>query len=373
MKLIGQYQVTGRLGKGGFGEVLSAERIQADGGREKVAIKVLPLVEDRPTAATKIRSITNEARIGRQLKHTNIVRTLGFEQDRDGWYLILEYLQGSPVDFLLQDGPLPPRVALQMAEEICLGLEYAHRLKDRDGQPLELVHRDLKPSNLILTIGGVTKIMDFGIARSISNIGVPTASGILKGSPAYMSPEQVGAARDLGAASDIFSLGSVLYELLSGSKLFGSESLTQTWQRIRTEDVRPHLAPLDRVVPGVAELLAQALSKDPRARPGAGQMASSLAALRQNLSDGVDLKTYAAQRVRLFDESARVDELPDEQLRQKRQRALRYSGGSKLVDARSGEAARQQKRRTSALIVGVVVTLIIMAVLIGTLIIGAKS
>jgi serine/threonine protein kinase len=199
---IGPYEVMSRLGAGGMGEVWKARdtRLQRD-----VAVKVLP--QAFATDVDRIRRFQQEARAVAALNHPNICQIHDVGPD----YLVLEYVEGSPLC-----GPLPDAEARRLSLQVASALEAAHKRG--------LLHRDLKPANVLVTTEGHAKLLDFGIAKLVTTDEVTrTAEGEVVGTAPYMSPEQL-QGKTLDGRSDIFSFGSVLYELLSGARAFEGES-----------------------------------------------------------------------------------------------------------------------------------------------------
>jgi serine/threonine protein kinase len=165
----------------------------------------------------------DEARLAARLNHPNIVQTneVGFADEK--YFIAMEYLDGQPLLKLVQrvlPEPLPVHVALAIGAKVCAGLHYAHTLADFGGAPLGIVHRDVSPHNIFITYAGQVKVVDFGIAKAASQT-TETETGVLKGKIAYMSPEHIGGV-DLDGRSDLFSLGVVLYEALTGQRMWGS-------------------------------------------------------------------------------------------------------------------------------------------------------
>ncbi|HEX4448498.1 MAG TPA: serine/threonine-protein kinase, partial [Polyangiaceae bacterium] len=165
----------------------------------------------------------DEARLAARLNHPNIVQTNEVGIAEQNYFIAMEYLDGQPLLKLVQrmlPQPLPLHVALSIAANVAAGLHYAHTLGDFSGTPLGIVHRDVSPHNIFVTYAGQVKVVDFGIAKASSQT-TETATGILKGKIAYMSPEHIGGL-PLDGRSDVFSLGVVLYEALTGQRMWGS-------------------------------------------------------------------------------------------------------------------------------------------------------
>jgi Tol biopolymer transport system component len=302
---IGKYRVIGSLGLGAMGEVLAATAEGPMGFKKTVAIKRIhpELFVGSDPSDTLVRSLINEARLGGLLRHVNLVAAHDFDHDDEGWYLVMDYVEGITFETLIKrsratDRVIPPAFALQMAEQVCRGLEYAHALQDESGRPLALVHRDLKPANVMLDKDGVVKIMDFGIAKAMSNLGSTTMAGVLKGSPSYMSPEQAEASKEVGPRSDIFSLGAILYETLSLRRLFTADKPAAVLHLICHRDVSEEIAELDERLPGIGPVLTACLAKDPADRwADARELSEALSQVEDQLEPVGRLADYAAEWV----------------------------------------------------------------------------
>ncbi len=240
------------LGVGGFGKVVCALQTGPMGFRRKVAIKRL-----RGSSASRRSedALIAEARLGGLLRHKNIVAIYNLEEDDDGWLVVMEYVEGITLATLLarcreRGEPLPRESVIDIAAQACAGLEHAHSLLDDSGHRLGLVHRDFKPSNVMLTSDGLVKIMDFGIART-ERWADPMA-GLVAGTSKYMSPEQQANSEGQDHRSDLFSLGVVLFELL-----------TLATPPTEPTELREALKEVDG---DLSELLVQALAPAPRDR-----------------------------------------------------------------------------------------------------------
>jgi serine/threonine-protein kinase len=249
----GRYRVVGELGKGAMGIVYRAEDPEL--GR-KVAIKTISLTgSDREMDTIQAR-FRQEARAAGTVSHPAIVTIYDVGREGDLAFIAMELVEGTELRQLIRDGSLAPTQSLELAALVADGLAYAH------GQGV--IHRDIKPSNIMVLPDGRVKIMDFGIAR-LQESDVKTQSGVLLGSPQYMSPEQV-AGHALDGRADIFSLGVVLYEMLTGVKPFDGTDLTQLLFWVVN---LPHKPPSERnpSLPAVIDyVIARALKKDPQER-----------------------------------------------------------------------------------------------------------
>jgi serine/threonine protein kinase/dipeptidyl aminopeptidase/acylaminoacyl peptidase len=256
---LGPYEVVAPLGAGGMGEVYRARDSRL--GRE-VAIKVI--AAGREVDPQRLRRFADEARAAGALNHPNVLAIFDTGLDADPPYVVFELLEGDTLRHRLQQGPLPARKAVEYAAQVCDGLAAAHEKG--------IVHRDLKPDNLFLTRDGRIKILDFGLAKlrespgtaDASSVKTPTITtpGMLVGTVAYMSPEQVrGETAD--ARSDLFAVGATLHEMLTGRPAFLRSTSADTLSAILTQDP-PELAPSpDNPVPAaLGPILRRCLEKD---------------------------------------------------------------------------------------------------------------
>ena len=260
----GRYALSYVLGRGGMATVYFATDTTL--GRP-VAVKCLAehFLDDDGFR----RRLVREARIAARLSHPNIVQIYDAGEDDQRPYIVMEYVDGeSFAELLRRRGRLPPSEVVDLALQICAGLAHAH--------VAGLVHRDIKPHNLLLTPSGKVKITDFGIARAEGATQL-TQTGTVLGSAGYFAPEQAAGA-DVTAAADLYSLGAVLYELLSGEKLYQFSSLPELLNKQRLHAIRP----LHDLVPGLPTTTEQAvlhcLSSNPHLRPSATELANELTA-----------------------------------------------------------------------------------------------
>ena len=205
----GRYRLVRRLGVGGMGEVWEADDSVL--GR-RVALKVL--VDERRTTPRATRRFVREARATAKLTHPNVTRIYDFGRDGGLPYLVMELLEGDTLADRLADGPMPPAEAARIGAAVADALDAAHSRG--------IIHRDIKPSNVLLTPAGEVKVMDFGIAAAADETHSTTGSG-LYGTAAYISPERA-AGQAATPAADLYSLGAVLYELLTGRPPFLGDS-----------------------------------------------------------------------------------------------------------------------------------------------------
>jgi serine/threonine-protein kinase len=264
-----RYEVLGTIASGGMAVVSLARTRAASGFRRVVAVKTcLPhLRSDREFVSMFL----DEARLAALIHHPNVVATLdlGEDEPRPGragaLYLVMEYVEGETLSAVLRRGRIPAAVALRIVLDGLAGLQAAHELVDEDGASLEVVHRDISPQNLIVGLDGIARVMDFGIAKARSR-STTTEEGVVKGKLAYMSPEQLSGARSLDRRADLFAMGVVLWELLTGQRLFRGQTPQETISNVvhapiaAPSEVEPESPPeLDPVV-------LRALSRDARDR-----------------------------------------------------------------------------------------------------------
>ncbi|MCO4774146.1 MAG: serine/threonine protein kinase [Deltaproteobacteria bacterium] len=266
----GRYTLRGLLGEGGMARVFEAELMGPQGFRKKAALKVIRSGVGRSEQRLR-KALIKEARLGGLLHHPNVVETYDFGETEGQFWIAMEVVRGMGLDELLSEGiALPPSIAMEIAAQICQGLEHAHHLES-DGQPTPLVHRDLKPSNVMVARNGLVKVLDFGIAKATHIAGHTTETGMTKGTPAYMSPEQA-AGDPVDARSDIFATGCILYELVTGKRFFRGDTVYAIMlQVIKVDDLLADpetLAPAEAIVPGISHVLRGCLARDADQRWG---------------------------------------------------------------------------------------------------------
>ncbi|MEQ9320882.1 MAG: serine/threonine-protein kinase [Polyangiaceae bacterium] len=230
---IGRYQLLFELARGGMGTVHVGRQIGAHGFDRLVAIKRLKA--DGATA-DDVEAFLAEARVSAKLSHPNVVQTVDVGEHAGLPFLVMDLVEGVSLSRLIRrvnkaGERLDPSVVTWIGVRIAEGLHAAHELTNVDGEPYELVHRDVSPENVLLSYDGQVLVVDFGVAKFAGAERHQTQSGVVKGKFAYMSPEQT-EARDLDRRSDVFALGIVLHECLTGERLFAGRSVADTVRRI---------------------------------------------------------------------------------------------------------------------------------------------
>jgi len=262
----GKYYLLERVALGGMAEIYKAKTFGAVGFEKLLAIKrILPHMSQNTEF---INMLVDEAKIAVQLNHTNIVQVFDLGKVDDDYFIAMEFIEGMDLRTIMKRlEETGRRMAVEDAAfiivEVCKGLDYAHRKKDQYGVPLGLVHRDISPQNILISYEGEVKIVDFGIAKAARK-ATETDAGVLKGKFAYMAPEQA-RGEEVDSRSDIFPTAIMLYEMLTGKRMFVTESNLQTLEKIKSFHIEPPFLPPE--VPSELEfILMQAMANDPNER-----------------------------------------------------------------------------------------------------------
>ena len=254
-----RYQILKRLDKGGMAEVFLGRSSGLEGFDKAVAIKrVLPNL-----AANEkfVRMFLDEAKLSLHLDHANIVSVFDVGMSAGTYFIVMEYIDGTNLKKLLDSGPIPVELACYILIEVCKGLVYAHGKVDRDGRPLNIVHRDISPPNILLSREGEVKVTDFGLARAVSQLE-STDPGVVKGKFAYLSPEAAWG-EEVDLRTDVFAAGIVLWEAVTGRRLFQGDTDLGTLESVRRAEV-PSVTSINPKLPsGLDAILARALARDP--------------------------------------------------------------------------------------------------------------
>ena len=270
---LGRYEIVEQIGKGAMGIVYKGRDPKL---QRLTAIKTIRFLDDYDEEKVeKVKSyFYHEAEIVARLSHKNIVKIYDVGEDLDLSYLAMEYLEGDSLEKYCEAGRLLPiSQSLDIIAQVCDALEYAHTHA--------IIHRDIKPGNIMLLKNGEIKVTDFGIARAAGS--TKTRTGIIKGTPYYMSPEQARGVK-LDGGADIFSLGVVLYQILSGKLPFTGENLSAIMYQTANTDPVPPSTYNPKIEQPVVDILNRALAKDPGVRyQTAGRMAEDLRRIQKEM------------------------------------------------------------------------------------------
>ncbi|MBF0105945.1 MAG: serine/threonine protein kinase [Deltaproteobacteria bacterium] len=310
---LGQYTLLAKVAQGGMAQVFKAKTVDPNGFERLVVIKrILPHISADPEY---VEMLVDEAKIAVNFTHGNIAQIYDLGRVKDDYFIVMEYVDGKTFSQInkklkLREKKIPLDILLYCTIETCRGLNYIHNKKGTDGKPMGVVHRDISPQNIILSYAGQIKIIDFGVAKARNKEG-KTESGVLKGKFAYMSPEQ-SRSDVIDNRSDIFSMGTLLWESLTGERLFKKKTNQETVKAIQkgkyinAASIRPDTPKeLDKII-------RKALQKNPKHRyQDADDMALDLEKLLFVINP--DFKpVYAAEFVyRLFGPEDDEKDLPD--------------------------------------------------------------
>ena len=262
-RLFGKYYLLELINVGGMAEVFKAKMFGVEGFEKIVAIKrILPEVAED---AEFIKMFVDEAKIAVKLQHPNVVQIFELGKIEDSYFIAMELINGKDLKTIRKrlkrvDLLMPVEQSAYIISQVCDGLDYAHRKTDEKMNPLNIVHRDISPQNMIVSYEGTVKLIDFGIAKAKSK-STKTQVGMLKGKFSYMSPEQV-SGQPIDRRSDIFSLGVVFFEMLTGKRLFLGKNDVETLEKIRKAEVLPPSVFNSAVPPELDRIVLKALAKD---------------------------------------------------------------------------------------------------------------
>jgi len=299
LEKIGRYEVTGELGKGAMGIVYKAEDPTI--GR-MVAVKTTRLDVHSMDEEEVFKRFRHEAKAAGALHHSNVVTIYDAGQQDALFYIAMEYVEGETLQKLLRQRRFTPQEILDVARQICAGLDYAHSHG--------VIHRDVKPANIILTPDGIAKIMDFGIAKTGGGM---TTDGQVLGTPYYMSPEQV-RGRPLDGRSDLFCFAVILYEMITGQKPFVGENPNTIIYNIVNEEPIPPNEVDPSISPELSGVLLRALQKNPNHRYATGaelvrELAICFGAGGMPQAPAVHPGAERADLQKLFSSAASADEV----------------------------------------------------------------
>jgi serine/threonine protein kinase len=253
----GRYEIVEELGKGGMGRVYRAFDNKVE---EEIALKLLQ--PEIAVSKKTIKRFRTELKLARKITHKNVCRMFDFHEEEKTPFITMEYVRGESLKVFIQNqGIVPEEKAVNIAQQICLGLSEAHEIG--------VVHRDLKPQNIMMDLDGHAKIMDFGIAHFLEAEGV-TQTGMIIGTPDYMSPEQA-EGKKADQRSDIYSLGIILYEMVTGKVPFKGDTALSIALKQKTETPADPRKLNDQVSEDMCSVILKCLEKDRKEKIQKGQ------------------------------------------------------------------------------------------------------
>jgi eukaryotic-like serine/threonine-protein kinase len=259
----GSYEIYEELGAGGLAAVHLARSRAV-----KNAVALKRLYPHIANIRELVGSFIDEARLARHLRHPGIARVYEFGKLRGTYFIAFEFVPGPTLQQLQQHcmdyvGKIPTMVVLEIAYQLCDALEHAHNLRNELGHPLGIVHRDVSPSNVIVSNTGQVKLIDFGLAKTKQN-SVQSQVGVIKGKLNYVAPEYLSGKLD--ARCDLWALGVVMYELLTGKRLFDAPEQGTILDHVRSLPIPPPSRANPEVPPEVDQIVLTALTRDPNKR-----------------------------------------------------------------------------------------------------------
>jgi serine/threonine protein kinase len=292
---IGPYLLLKRVATGGMAELFLSDYIREDGFRKTVAVKrILPHLAENPDF---IKMFTREARLAALLNHPNVIQISDYGKIGNAYFIAMEYIDGKNLGemlWTLKQG-LPIDHAIYIISEICKGLDYSHSKRDDEtGEPLNIVHRDISPQNLLISYQGEVKVSDFGISKARSEPSF-TQAGVIKGKLSYLSTEQA-LGKPVDQRADIYALGLVFYETLTGKRVFQFANDLEALRAIPKAEIEPLINARPEVPEELNRIVMKCLEKDRDLRyQSASELHADLVKLRKGLKitfDASDLANF---------------------------------------------------------------------------------
>lgn len=301
----GSYQIVRKIGAGGMADVYEAVRVGLENFQTRVALKCIQPTMTRDERFRKM--FINEAHLGSQLHHPNIIQIQDFNKFEDTYYIAMEYVEGVDLSRIIKrlaarSLGFPATVIIDIIQQALGGLGHAHEARRNDGSPMNIIHRDVKPSNFLITASGLLKVGDFGIAKAANATHNLSMTGdTLKGTINYMSPEQIDGAA-LTPASDLFGVAAILFELLTLRALFDGPTMSSVLLKIAMVNIESDLQLVNSRYPVFVPVLRKGLARDPRDRyQTAAAFSADLRKLREELGDGLSFREFLAMHAELFE------------------------------------------------------------------------
>ncbi len=261
------YQIIRKIASGGMGSVYLAEQLGADGFRKIVAIKTIK--KEYLKNKENVDLFVGEAKLVADLIHENVLQVYQLGQTKGIYYIVMEYAHGKNLADFIKEHKTRGKVTnveigAFIVSRVCRALHYAHDAKSMSGQPLNIVHRDVTPSNVIITYGGVVKLTDFGIAKAVV-MATPDEAEVIMGKLPYMSPEQ---AKFIGTTrqSDVFSLGLVMYELLTNTVVYNVNDIDDLVDKMDNYSIKPPRRLNPHIPEKLEAIMIKALAVNPAER-----------------------------------------------------------------------------------------------------------
>jgi hypothetical protein len=292
MQQIGPYFLQHKVARGGMAELFLADYVRRDGFRRKVAIKrILPHMAGNKDF---IKMFTREARLAALLQHPNIVQIFDYGKIENAYFIAMEYIDGKNLGEILaaMNQGLTVEQTIFIILQISKGLDYSHTKRDEKGKALNIVHRDISPQNMLISYQGEVKISDFGISKARSEPSL-TQAGVVKGKLAYLSPEQA-LGESIGQQVDIYALGLVFYETLTGRRVYNFSSDVEAIRTIPNKEIEPLIKTMPDLPEEVNRIVMKCLEKDKDKRyQNASALYNDLLACRKELKITFDTAALA--------------------------------------------------------------------------------
>jgi serine/threonine-protein kinase len=275
---VGRYSLFGEIARGGMATVHLGRKITERGLGAMVAVKALHAqYASDPDVVTML---LDEARVAARIDHPNVVPIVDLVSERGQLYIVMEYIEGVTLARLMAElrrrsMPLPYVLTLRIVCDTLKGLHAAHTATDEYGRPLKIIHRDVSPENILVGVDGVSRVIDFGVAQALGRATV-TRVGVVKGKPTYMAPEQV-LGEELGGFTDVYSASVVLWQALTGQRLFSGENLAELAFNILRRPVAPPSSLVPSLPTQLDAIVMRGLQRQPADRwPTAEAMARAI-------------------------------------------------------------------------------------------------